>query len=103
MAAYWPLVDCHSTGTAAADMYHAEHRPADNLPAFRFVTGALQISYLKPKPLGPVLEIRGRLKEIKGREVVLEATVYAEGIATARSEVVALKKLESFPKQVQSP
>jgi acyl-CoA thioesterase FadM len=84
-------------------MYHAENQPMDNLPALRFVTGALQVSYLKPTPLGPVLEIRGRLKEIRGREVVLEATVYAEGIATARSEVVALQMLDSFPKQVQSP
>jgi len=41
-------------------MYRAENRPMDSLPAFRFVTGALQVSYLKPTPLGPLLEIRGR-------------------------------------------
>jgi len=90
------LIDCHGTGTAAAAMYRTEHRPLDSLPAFRFVTGSLQVSYLKPTPLGPELEIRGRVKEIKGRKVVVEATVYANGEATARGEVIALQMPESF-------
>ena len=42
-------------------MYRAENREMDSLPAFRFVTGSLQVSYLKPTPLGPELEIRGAL------------------------------------------
>ncbi len=90
------LIDCHCTGTAAAAMYQAENRPLDSLPAFRFVTGSLHVDYLKPTPLGPVLEIRGRVKEIKGRKVIVEATVYAEGIATARGEVVAVQMPDSF-------
>jgi acyl-coenzyme A thioesterase PaaI-like protein len=65
-------------------------------PPLRFVTGALNVSYLKPTPLGPELEIRGRVKEIKGRKVVVEATVYAEGVATARGEVIALQMPENF-------
>lgn len=90
------LIDCHGTGTAATAMYRAEGRPMDSLPAFRFVTGSLQVSYLKPTPLGPELEIRGRVKEIKGRKVVVETTVFAEGVATARGEVVALQMPDSF-------
>lgn len=90
------LIDCHSTGTAAAAMYRAENRAHDSLPAFRFVTGSLHVDYLKPTPLGPLLEIRGRIKEIKGRKVVVEATVYAEGVATARGEVVAVQMPERF-------
>ncbi len=90
------LIDCHCTGTAAAAMYRAENRPMDSLPAFRFVTGSLNVSYLRPTPLGPRLEIRGKVKEIKGRKVVVEATVYAEGVATARGEVVALQMPDTF-------
>jgi acyl-coenzyme A thioesterase PaaI-like protein len=90
------LIDCHCTGTAAAAMYKSENRALDSLPAFRFVTGSLQVSYLKPTPLGPLLEIRGRIKEIKGRKVVVEATVFADGVATARGEVVALQMPDSF-------
>lgn len=90
------LIDCHSTGTAAAAMYRAEGRAMDSLPAFRFVTGSLQVSYLKPTPLGRELEIRGRVKEIKGRKVVVESTVLVDGVATARGEVVAVQMPENF-------
>jgi acyl-CoA thioesterase FadM len=68
----------------------------DSEPPFRFVTGSLHVDYLKPTPLGPELEIRGKVKEIRGRKVIVEATVYAEGIATARGEVVAVQMPESF-------
>jgi acyl-coenzyme A thioesterase PaaI-like protein len=90
------LVDCHGTGTAAAATYRAEGREMGSAPQLRFVTGALNVSYLKPTPLGPELEIRGRVKEIKGRKVVVEATVYAEGVATVRGEVIALQMPENF-------
>lgn len=89
------LIDCHCTGSAAAAMYRAAGREMDSQPAFRFVTGSLQVSYLKPTPLG-ALEIRGRIKEIKGRKVVVEATVFAAGTATVKGEVVALQMPDNF-------
>ena len=90
------LVDCHSTGTAAAAAYRAEGRDMDTQPPLRFVTGSLHVDYLKPTPLGQELEIRGRVKEIKGRKVIVESTVYADGVATARGEVVAVQMPENF-------
>ena len=90
------LIDCHSTGTAAAAMYRAENRSMDSQPPFRFVTGSLQVSYLKPTPLGPILQIRGKVREIKGRKVIVDTTVYADGVATATGEVVALQMPDSF-------
>ena len=77
-------------------MYRNEGREMDSLPAYRFVTGSLQVSYLKPTPLGRELEIRGRVKEIKGRKVVVECSVFADGVATARGEVVAVQMPENF-------
>jgi acyl-coenzyme A thioesterase PaaI-like protein len=90
------LIDCHSTGTAAAAMYRAEGREMDSPPPFRFVTGSLQVSYLKPTPLGPELVIRGRVQEIKGRKVIIESTVLVEGVATVRGEVVAIAMPDNF-------
>ena len=90
------LIDCHSTGTAAAAMYRAEAREMDTLPPFRFVTGSLHVDYLKPTPLDGALELRGRVKEIMGRKVIVETIVYAQGVATARGEVVAVQMPESF-------
>jgi acyl-CoA thioesterase FadM len=68
----------------------------DTDPAFRFVTASLHIDYLKPTPLNGVLEIRGKVKELKGRKVIVESTLYANGIATVRGEVVAVQMPDSF-------
>ena len=90
------LIDCHSTGTAAAAMFRSEGREMDTLPLFRFVTGSLHVDYLKPTPVTDLMEIRGRVKEIKGRKVVVETTVLVDGVITARGEVVAVQMPDSF-------
>lgn len=88
------LIDCHSTGTAAAAAYRAEGRPMDTEPALRYLTASLHVDFLRPTPLGVPLEIRGKVKEIKGRKVVVEATLSAEGEVCARGEVVAVRMPE---------
>lgn len=88
------LIDCHSTGTAAAAMYRAESRAMDTEPAFRFVTGSLHVDYLRPTPLGVPLQVRATVKEIKGRKVVVSATLSANGEVCARGEVVAVQMPE---------
>ena len=88
------LIDCHCTGTAAAAAYRAEGRAMGTEPALRFLTASLHVDYLRPTPLGVPLEVRGTIKEIKSRKVVVSATVSAEGQACARGEVVAIKAPE---------
>ena len=85
------LIDCHGTGTAAAAAYRAEGREMDTEPAHRFLTASLHVDYLKPTPLGIELEIRGKVKEIKGRKVVIEEWIIANGEITVRGEVVAVE------------
>lgn len=84
------LIDCHGTGSAAAAAYRTEGREVGDGPSPRFLTAALHVDYLKPTPMVP-LEVRGRIKEIKGRKVVVEARVIANGEVTARGEVVAVQ------------
>ncbi|RPE62858.1 thioesterase superfamily protein [Tibeticola sediminis] len=90
------LIDCHSTGTAAAAMYRQEGRDMDSLPAFRFVTASLHVDFLKPTPIDAPVEIRGRVQEIKGRKVVVRTEVRSGGVLTARGEVVAVQMPENF-------
>jgi acyl-coenzyme A thioesterase PaaI-like protein len=93
------LIDCHGTGTAAAAAYRAEGRSMDSDPPLRFVTASLHVDYLRPTPLGVALEIRGRATEIKGRKVVVEATLSAEGQVCARGQVVAVQMPEGLLRQ----
>ena len=90
------LIDCHGTGTAAAAAYRSEGREMDTEPPLRFLTAALNVNYIKPTPLGPQLEVRGRIKEVKGRKVVVEAWIVAEGQTTVRGEVVAVQVPEDL-------
>ncbi|MBI3742518.1 MAG: PaaI family thioesterase [Chloroflexi bacterium] len=90
------LIDCHATGTAAAAMYRMENRAMDSLPAFRFVTAALRVDYLKPTPLEIELIVRARVQEIKGRKVIVAAELFARGEVCARGNVVAVQMPENL-------
>ncbi len=90
------LIDCHGTGTAAAATARAENRKMDSEPAIRFVTGSLKVDYLRPTPLGPVLELRGTVKEIKPRKVVVAIDLLADGELCVRGEVIAVRLPENW-------
>jgi len=49
------------------------------------------VDYHKPTPLGVTLEVRGKVKELKGRRVVVEEWIIADGEVTVRGEVVAVQ------------
>jgi acyl-coenzyme A thioesterase PaaI-like protein len=94
------LIDCHGTGTAAAAGYRAENRAMDSETALRYLTASLHVDYLKPTPLGPVLEIRGRVKEVKGKKIVIEEWIVVNGVMTVKGEVVAVQVPESLVKEL---
>ena len=90
------LIDCHAMGTAAAASERTAGRDVGEAKSPRFVTGSLRIDYLRPTPLGPELEIRARAKEVGERKVVVEATLSASGVVTARGEAVAIRMPDSM-------
>ncbi len=85
------LIDCHGTGTAAAFAYRAEGRDMGSSPVLRYVTASLKVDYLKPTPLGPILELLARAREVKGRKVIVDVELSVHGIVTARGEVIAVQ------------
>lgn len=90
------IIDCHGTGSAALASYKAENREIDTLPPFRYVTASLHVDYLKPTPLGVELELRGKILEIKGRKVITEITLSANGKITAKGKVIAVQMPEGM-------
>jgi acyl-coenzyme A thioesterase PaaI-like protein len=90
------LIDCHGTGTAAAAAYRQAGRPMDSEPVLRFLTGSLHVDYLKPTPMGVTLEIRGRVKEVKGRKIAIEEWIVVNGVTTVCGEVVAVQVPEQL-------
>ncbi len=95
------LIDCHGTGTAAGAAYRAAKEKDQNAePNTRFLTASLHVDYHKPTPLGIELEVRGKVKSLKGRKVVIEEWIVANGIITVRGEVVAVQVPESMVEEL---
>lgn len=90
------LIDCHGMATAAAAAERDAGREIGEGQAPRYVTASLKVDYLLPTPLGPELEVHGRVKERGGRMIVVAVTVSAEGQVTAEGEVVAVPIPESM-------
>jgi acyl-coenzyme A thioesterase PaaI-like protein len=84
------LIDCHATGTAAAAKYRAEKREPGSDPPLRYVTASLHVDYLAPTPIDAVLELRGRVKEVRERKVIVAVTLTAKGRECARGEVTGV-------------
>jgi len=85
------LIDCHGTGTAAAAGYRAEGREMGTDPPLRYVTASLRVDYLRPTPMGVCLTVRGKVREVKGRKVVVDLRLFAENELCARGEVIAVR------------
>ena len=85
------LIDCHATGTASAAAYRFQGREMGTAPPLRFVTASLHVDYLRPTPIDGHLELRGRVKELKERKVVVTVDLSARGQVCARGEVVAIQ------------
>jgi len=84
------LIDCHGIATAADSAMRVAGLDIGTEPSPRYVTAALHVDYLKPTPLGVELELRARVRERSGRKAVVEVAVSANGVVTARGEVVAV-------------
>jgi len=68
----------------------------------RFVTVSLHVDYVAPTPIDKTLELRGRVKESKGRKMVISVNLFAGGKETARGEVVALQMPEDFLSKINT-
>ncbi len=85
------IIDCHGTGTAAAAAYRSEGRAMDTQPPIRFLTASLHVDYVRPTPLGFPLKVRGKVKDIQGRKVIVTSMIVADGEVCVRGEVVAVQ------------
>jgi acyl-coenzyme A thioesterase PaaI-like protein len=77
----------------------------DSPPAHRFVTASLRVDYLRPTPLGPELLLRGQVRSVTGRKVVVEISLSVGQLVTARGEVVAVEMPDTMrtPESRTSP
>lgn len=90
------LIDCHSTGTAAAAIYKQEGRPMDSDPPVRCVTASLHVDYLRPTPLDGPLKLQATVENIDGKRVTVKVKLFGGGELCARGEVLAVAVNEKW-------
>ena len=85
------LIDCHSVGTAVAAMYQAEGRQLGSQPPILCVTANLNVTYIKPTPLGYELFLRAQINELTDKKASVHCSLYVHSDECARGEVVAVR------------
>ena len=85
------LMDCHGAASAAAAAFHAEGRTMDTHPPMRFVTASLKVDFLKPTPLDGELTLKGEIKEVAARKVLVDLSLWAGETLCATGHMVAVK------------
>ena len=91
-------MDCHAAATAALARLREDGFSLGDQSLSRFVTASLKVDFLRPTPMGKVLELRGRVKEIKVRKATVVITLSAEGKVCAQGEAVMVQLPESRAK-----
>lgn len=85
------LIDCHSIWTAIAWTYRAEGREHGSLPAISYVTGSLNVRYLKPTALDEPVLLRARVTELQPRKALVTCSLYSGDVESACGDVVAVR------------
>jgi acyl-coenzyme A thioesterase PaaI-like protein len=85
------LVDCHMVGTAIAATYQAEGREPGSEPEVTYVTGNLNVTYLRPTPMDMELTLRARVKELFPRKAIIACSLYAGDQECVQAEMVAVR------------
>ncbi|NNF97906.1 MAG: PaaI family thioesterase [Desulfobacteraceae bacterium] len=90
------VIDCHGTASAAAAAYRQQERGMDTDPELRFVTASIKVDYLRPTPIDKPMELRGTIKEIKGRKVIIAISLSSDGEVCAKGKVIAVQIPENM-------
>ena len=85
------LIDCHSINLAIAHAYRAERRPIGSAPRIGYVTGSLNVSYVRPTPIDEPLQLRARITKNEGRKAWMSCTLSAGGEVCATGEVLGIR------------
>lgn len=93
------IIDCHGTGSASLAFARHDGLEISELNAPRCVTASLKVDYIKPTPIDGHIEVRGIIKELKGRKAIIEAWLSVHGEVCVKGEIVAIRISDDFGKK----
>lgn len=91
------FVDCHGTGSAALALHRKNgFEPGSGEEPPRFVTGSLNVNFLKPTPQETTLKAVGQVEEIHPKKWKVSVEVFAGDTLCATGEVIAVVMPKTF-------
>ena len=85
------IIDCHCICTAIVAAYRAENRATNSEPPIWYATASLQVTYLRPTPIGTPVVLRAQVKEMTGSKTILSCSISSREEESARGELVAVR------------
>ena len=85
------LIDCHGICTAIADAYEREGRAIGEGETIWYVTGNLNVRFLKPTPIAAPVHLEATVERREGRKSWVTVTLSSEGEPRALGEVLAIR------------
>jgi len=85
------LIDCHGICTAIAKGYELAGRSIGEGEKIWFVTGSLQVDFVKPTPIDIELTIKAQISEIQGKKMIVQCEVFSGDELTCRAKVLAIQ------------
>jgi acyl-coenzyme A thioesterase PaaI-like protein len=85
------LIDCHSIWTAIAWTYREEDRDHGSPPSLSYVTGEINVRFLKPTALDQPVLLVARVVELHPKKAIVECDFYSGETKTAEGRVTAVR------------
>jgi acyl-coenzyme A thioesterase PaaI-like protein len=85
------LIDCHSVNTAISNAYKVEGRQPGSDPKIVYLTGELNVRYLRPTPLDKPINLKARVTAVDGKKTWLECLLISENNICAKGKVLAVR------------
>ncbi len=85
------LIDCHSIWTAIAWTYREEDRVHGSPPSLSYVTGEINVRFLKPTALDQPVLLVARVVELHLKKAIVECDFYSGETKTAEGRVTAVR------------
>lgn len=85
------LIDCHCIATAIAVTYDTENRTPGEGPGVFYVTGNLNVTFIRPTPIDSELMLRAQVKQLFEKKAIVTCYLFAGDQKCARGKVVAIR------------
>ena len=95
------IIDCHCACTAIAAAYQAEGREIGSEPRVLYVTGSLNVKYLRPTPINGEVFLRARVQEEEEKRTTLTCSLFSNKKERVQAEVVAVRVPATWSAQIE--